>query len=225
MRRLLLLSILFATYSFPALAQPTSGLECTTDDCPLNRLVENLSAVENAARRGVCESEPDAALERKFRSGNLTPNEFVEFIAPYAQASEQETGIPASITIAQAALETGWGRSARRAQNNLFGIKGSGNAGSARLWTREYVRGRWVRVRASFAAYTSFRESVIAHGRLISERPTYARAMEVVNDPRAFARALQRAGYATDPGYASKLLSIVDARDLTRYDDSRDCSS
>ena len=221
-REILFVVAALFSVSIEATAQPVSG-ECDgTPSCPLFGLGDDLAAVNGAS--GLCGTEPDPELEAKFRRGTLTADEFVDFIAPYAQASERETGIPASVTIAQAALETGWGKSARKAANNLFGIKGRGDAGSVKLWTREYVRGRWVRVRANFAAYSSFRESVLAHGRLISERPLYANAMRHTNDPEAFARARQRAGYATDPAYASKLMSIIRRRDLTRFDGTRECS-
>lgn len=211
----------------PGIAQPVSGMECSGPECPLANLGDDIGEVVVAADNRPCAVEADRALERRFRAGEkLTPNEFVRFIAPMAQRSEQETGIPASVIIAQAALETGWGKSARRAANNLFGIKGRGNAGSVKLWTREYVRGRWIKTRATFAAYDSFAASVAAHGRLISENPIYARAMAVKDDgPEAFAKALKRSGYATDPKYAQKLMSTINGRELTQYDGSRDCSA
>jgi flagellum-specific peptidoglycan hydrolase FlgJ len=218
MRRALLTGFfLFATST--AFAQPVSG-ECTGPECPF--WIDDVNAAANAADCGL---SPDVGLEQKFRSGKkLTPDEFVRFMAPMAQQSERETGVPASVTIAQAALETGWGKTTRQVANNLFGIKGAGNNGSVKLWTREYVRGRWVKVRARFAAYQTLGDSVAAHGRLISENRIYARAMAVKDQgPAAFARALQRSGYATDPKYASKLLSIIDKRDLTQYDGSREC--
>lgn len=220
-RALLTVSFLLATMAAPhAFAQPVSGA-CAGPECPL--WMADVNAAADAS--GPCAETVDPELERRFRAGQrLTPDEFVRFIAPMAQQSERETGVPASVTMAQAALETGWGRSARRAANNLFGIKGRGNNGSVRLWTREFVRGRWVRVRASFAAYKTFGDSVAAHGRLISENPVYARAMAARDQgAEAFAKALQRSGYATDPKYASKLMQIIERRDMTQYDGSREC--
>jgi flagellum-specific peptidoglycan hydrolase FlgJ len=83
-----------------------------------------------------------------------------------------------------------------------------------------------VKVRANFAAYNHFGDSVAAHGRLISENRIYARAMAVKDQgPEAFARALQRCGYATDPNYAKKLMQIINKRDLSQYDGSRECTA
>lgn len=224
LRRLITaMSFLGVLSSGIAHAQPANPT-CDPNDpnCPFRDMAE---AVNEAATCGLPVDE--AALAR-FARGNdgdrLSPDEFIALIAPLAQESERETGIPASVTIAQAALETGWGRSARRAANNLFGIKGSGNNGSVRLMTREYQGGRWVRIRARFAAYRRLADSVVAHARLISESGIYDDAMEVKDDYKAFARALQSSGYATDPGYAKKLISIIEARDLARFDDSRECS-
>lgn len=227
-RALVSLSFVLGVFAAPdVFAQPVSGMDCNGPECPLWNLGDGVDAAVNAVDDRPCGLEVDPELERRFRAGQkLTPSEFVRFIAPMAQRSEQETGIPASVTIAQAALETGWGKSARRTANNLFGIKGRGNAGSVKLWTREYVRGRWIKTRASFAAYDSFAASVAAHGRLISENPIYARAMAVKDQgPEAFAKALKRCGYATDPKYAQKLMSMINGRDLDQYDGSRDCST
>ena len=222
MRPLLLASFIVLA-SGSAWAQPVSGA-CTGTDCPLSRLSTDLDAATDLANRA-CSVPPDEAVVAKFRSGQrLTPDEFVRFVAPLAQASERATGVPASVTIAQAALETGWGRSARSAANNLFGIKGGGTAGSVKLWTREYVRGRWVKVRASFAAFRTMADSVIAHGRLVSDSPVYTRAMALKHDPFAFATALQRAGYATDPRYGQLLSGIMRNRNLTRFNGSQECS-
>jgi flagellum-specific peptidoglycan hydrolase FlgJ len=224
-----LFASLFASFvlSSTAFAQPVvfPG-DCSGPECPF-WMTDIYEIMDASADNRPCALEPDPALEAKFRSGKkLTPDEFVRFVAPLAQRSEQETGVPASVTIAQAALETGWGKSSRLVANNLFGIKGRGTAGSVKLWTREYVRGRWVRTRASFAAYQNFGDSVSAHGRLISENTIYRKAMAVKDKgPEPFARALQRAGYATDPQYANKLLSIIRKRDLEQYDGTKDCSA
>ncbi len=217
--------VIGALLALPAVAsaQPSDGM-CPPDviDCPYRRLTDDLRAITDAA----CGQDVDMALLAKYRSGaKLTQNEFVKLIIPFAQASERATGVPASVTIAQAILETGWGKSARHVGNNLFGIKGSGNAGSHTSWTREYSRGRWVKVRAKFASYHSLEDSFIAHATLISGKQRYAKAMDVKGDPWAFARAVHRAGYATDPGYTSKLHSIMRSRKLTQYDDSVECSS
>lgn len=218
-RFLFVVALLLPSASF---AHPVVDGTCPPDviDCPYRRLTDDLRAVTDAA----CPEKLDFALLAKYRRGaKLTQNEFVKLIIPFAQASERATGVPASVTIAQAILETGWGKTARHTGNNLFGIKGRGTAGSHTAWTREYVRGRWVRVRAKFASYGSMEDAFIAHANLISGKKRYAKAMAVRGDAYAFARAVHRAGYATDPGYTKKLHSIMRSRKLTQYDDSVDC--
>lgn len=222
--------LLVAAHASTASAHPVVAVadgSCPpgTPNCPFATLIEDLDAIEAATSgNGPCAKPVDVALLAKFRAGKtLTSAEFVRLMTPMAQASERRTGVPASVTIAQAALETGWGKSARRAANNLFGIKGSGNNGSVKLWTREYIRGRWVKVRANFAAYDDMTDSVVAHAKLISEKSRYAKAMAVRNDANKFAVALQKAGYATDPTYAKKLQSIMNKHDLRDLDDSRAC--
>lgn len=217
--------LLVAAQASTASAQPVDGTcPAGTPDCPFEALASDVDDIVAAAGNGPCAERVDLALLRKFRSGKrLTSAEFVRLMAPMAQASERRTGVPASVTIAQAALETGWGKTTRKAANNLFGIKGSGTNGSVRLWTREYVRGRWIKVRAKFAAYDDMTDSVVAHAKLISERSRYTKAMAVKHDAKKFAVALQKAGYATDPAYAKKLQAIMQTHDLQRLDDSRAC--
>lgn len=141
----------------------------------------------------------------------MEPRQFIERLAPAAVASMKEFGVPASITIAQAALETGWGASVKG--NNLFGIKGQGTERE----TREYVDGEWITVVAGFRVYPSWEASVRDHGRFLAERPRYASVIGAT-DYRAAAQALQQAGYATDPQYAAKLIAIIERWNLSAYD-------
>lgn len=148
-------------------------------------------------------------------------DDFINTVGAAARRSRQATGVPASVTVAQAILESDWGRSRLTRQgNNLFGIKAltaPGPAGVISLSTWEYLDGNDVVVQAPFRAYFSLEESVEDHGRFFRGR-TYRQAMAVADDPRAFARAIQDAGYATDPEYASKLIRLMDRYDLYRFD-------
>lgn len=148
---------------------------------------------------------------------NMTHQEFVDYMGKWAQQSDRETGVPTSVTIAQAILETGWGKHTIGEANNLFGIKGEGPAGSVLVPTKEYQNGEWVTVMAKFAKYHSFEESIAAHAKLIANSRYYTEAMKYQNDPRAFAQKLEGV-YATDPQYAEKLISIMDQYDLYRFD-------
>nr|NLI51580.1 hypothetical protein [Propionibacterium sp.] len=151
-----------------------------------------------------------------------TRQAFISRVAPAALASQQRTGVPASVTIAQAILESGWGQSqlTRRA-NNYFGIKCTAKAsptqrGCVALSTAEYVRGRRVTVVARFRAYANAQGSFEDHARLLASR--YRSAMAVTHHPETFARRLQSAGYATDPRYATRLIALMRQYRLDRYD-------
>jgi flagellum-specific peptidoglycan hydrolase FlgJ len=148
--------------------------------------------------------------------------EFILAIAPGARESQRKTGVPASVTLAQAILESDWGRSKlTREANNLFGIKalnGPGSAGTYEIDTEEVDDGEIVTVPAAFKAYTSLAESIVDHGRWFHENSRYRNALKVRDDPRAFAYAINDAGYATDPAYAPKLIGLIDRFKLDAYD-------
>lgn len=140
---------------------------------------------------------------------------FVDRMLPAALAAERDTGIPAHFMVAQAALETGWGRHepVRRdgsASFNIFGIKaGPGWTGPAvEASTTEVVAGLAQTRVERFRAYSSYEQSFNDYARLLQDNPRYA-AVLGVREPDRFARGLQAAGYATDPEYANKLERII----------------
>jgi flagellum-specific peptidoglycan hydrolase FlgJ len=161
-------------------------------------------------------SAAEAALAN-YQGGRLSPAEFTRLFGPVAREVSSRSGVPASIILAQAALETGWGGSAIGDAKNLFGIKGTGPAGSIRVPSREVINGRTVTVTDNFRKYNSWMESLEDHSRLL-QTSRYAACMRVRDDPEQFARELQRAGYATDPQYASKLISIMRSNNFYQYD-------
>ncbi|MBP1993990.1 glycoside hydrolase family 73 protein [Paenibacillus eucommiae] len=136
---------------------------------------------------------------------------FLSAIGPAAQKDMAASGILASVSIAQAILESGWGSSA--SGNNLFGIKGTGQ----RLTTSEYINGEWVRIVDGFRVYDSWLDSIRDHSRLLQMNPRYAAVIGERNYIKA-SQALQYAGYATDPSYAAKLIIIIEQNGLTKYD-------
>lgn len=141
--------------------------------------------------------------------------EFLAQVAPGAMRSDVLLGVPASITMAQAIIESGWGKTAPG--YNLFGMKGEGPAGSTSHVGVEYRHGKRVYRRSSFRSYASYSESIEDHGRLLSTRARYADARTVAENPAAFARALQ-GKYATDPKYAAKLMDLSRRYELARFD-------
>ncbi|OAS17151.1 glycoside hydrolase family 73 protein [Paenibacillus oryzisoli] len=145
----------------------------------------------------------------------MSKETFIEQIAPAAQANRLAYGILASVTIAQAILESGWGQYAPG--NNLFGIKGSGQQQA----TQEFINGKWLQIVDGFCVYESWSDSIRDHAILLVNNPRYAM---IVNeqDYRKASRRLQQAGYATDPNYADKLIRIIEGSDLTRFDHTED---
>ena len=140
---------------------------------------------------------------------------FIEKILPQAQAAGRELGVDPRAIVAQAALETGWGTShpadKSGGSNNLFGIKAGGNWAGASVEsnTQEYTAGVANDEQAQFRAYGSATDSVKDYVALLRDNPRYAGALNTGSDVQAFASALQRGGYATDPNYANKLISVA----------------
>ena len=150
--------------------------------------------------------------------GRMTRKQFIEFVGKSAQHAMAITEVPASVTVAQAILETGWGKHTIGSAKNLFGIKGRGPLGSVRAQTKEYVKGRYVTVEADFAKYESFDQSVDEHAQFFLRNRRYARALQVKYDPDAFAREIAKAGYATAPDYADALIKLMRDYNLYRFD-------
>ena len=144
--------------------------------------------------------------------------QFLKRLVPAVLAWQQKTGLPASAVLAQAILESDWGRAALARRNrNLFGIKARPNGAGVVYSTREYAGGKPRPVRARFAVYPNYEACLDDYARLLA-RPRYARARAVAANPFAFVVELQRCGYATDPRYARKLALLIRRYRLTQYD-------
>jgi len=134
-----------------------------------------------------------------------------------ARASQEATGVPASVTLAQAIIESGWGDSHMGDAWNFFGIKAQGGEPFVVVRTREVVGGKDVFVNAKFRRFASMEDCFREHGRFLRDNPRYAPAFETT-DAESFARAIHAAGYATDPHYSDALIDIIRQNDLTQYD-------
>lgn len=153
----------------------------------------------------------------------MTPKEFIESIKPAALKLYQETGILPSLSISQAALESGWGKSTlAQKEKNLFGIKGIGTAGNALYSTNEYSGGNLYTTQAGFRKYNNFSESLADYGNLLSKNSRYAPAVSAT-DWTAAAAAMGNSGYATDPNYGNKLKNIM--QDFKLYDIDREAKN
>lgn len=141
-----------------------------------------------------------------------------------AQDSQLYYKVPASVTLAQCILESGWGstRLAKRC-NNFFGIKAE-HLDQPNTYeefpTHEFMHGHEVVIDAAFEKYPDIDSSFRDHARLLSMASRYAPAMAVRTDPFEFANELQACGYSTAPNYGSKLGELIKDYDLTQYDRS-----
>jgi flagellar protein FlgJ len=141
---------------------------------------------------------------------------FVGKLAAPAQAASAATGIPARFIIGQAALESGWGKGEIKKANgmtshNVFGIKATKDwtGKTVSTVTTEYVNGQPKRVVEKFRAYGSYDEAMTDYANILKNNPRYASVLSTSRDATSFANGMQRAGYATDPHYAKKLISIM----------------
>jgi flagellar protein FlgJ len=151
-----------------------------------------------------------------------SPQEFVATMLPMAEAAAEKIGVDPRYLVAQAALETGWGKSIIRTRDgesshNLFGIKshGSWEGESARVLTTEYKGGMAVKEVASFRAYDSYAQSFEDYVSFLQNNGRYEKALSSTENPERFVKELQQAGYATDPQYARKISQI--ARKMQTY--------
>lgn len=138
-------------------------------------------------------------------------SDFIKTIASLAQAeckSRKKWVLP-SVCIAQAALESGWNLNAK----TLFGIKGGGDS----LTTTEYINGKYVTTTASFKKYPTLASAVHGYYDLITENKRYSMAVNN-NNYQSTIKAIASGGYATDPDYANKIISIIQQYKLTDYD-------
>ncbi|WP_448108940.1 flagellar assembly peptidoglycan hydrolase FlgJ [Pseudomonas azerbaijanoccidentalis] len=161
---------------------------------------------------------PLAPAKKAFSSAD----EFVNTMLPMAKEAADRIGVDPRYLVAQAALETGWGKSVMRAQDgssshNLFGIKASSNwqGNSARAITSEFRNGEMVKETAEFRSYDSYKDSFHDLVTLLQTNNRYQDVLKSADNPEQFVRELQKAGYATDPDYASKISQI--AKQMTSY--------
>ena len=155
-----------------------------------------------------------------YTGGKLPPAEFIALFGPVARDSLKATGVPASVTLAQAILETGWGQCSIGDAKNLFGIKGTGPAGTTVVHTQECYNGTFVTIQDGFRKYNTWQESIDDHAKLVSGW-IYKSAWDnyqANHNADEFARGIHKAGYATDPEYANKLINLMQSYNLYEWD-------
>ncbi len=202
---------------WPALK--TAGRDPGDTETPWANLLGKLGALGESGVFGPVVSGATAAVgvAAKLLPGG-DPVNFVRALAPHAQAAAQKLGVSVRALLAQAALETGWGKHLPShgdgsSSFNLFGIKAGSSWDGAKVnvRTQEYEDGAPVHRRDNFRAYESPSDSFADYARLISENPRYAQALGKGENIAGFAHALVRGGYATDPSYAAKITAIANS--------------
>lgn len=190
---------------------------------PSNHLIElskpinmnNLSEVNEKPKSLLKASEQSNGPVIK-QAGFKTPQEFVSTLWPIAQKVADEMGVEPKAIVAQAALETGWGKHIIHHQNgnnshNLFGIKADKrwNGEVAKVSTLEYRNGLAKKEVAPFRVYDSYESSLKDYARFIKDGERYQHAVKEGRSIKGYSEGLQKAGYATDPEYAKKIQRIA----------------
>lgn len=149
----------------------------------------------------------------------MKTTEFLAKLGPMAREDRKKTKILASLTIAQAILESAWGDSGlTKNANNLFGIKGKYNGQGYLCKTFEYdAKGNRYETTAEFKKYPSWQESVNDHSALFLRLPRYANLIGCT-DYRQACENVQADGYATAPNYAGSLIKLIEQYQLYEYD-------
>lgn len=153
---------------------------------------------------------------------NTEQKNYIELVGKVAKSDMKNSGVPASLTTAQAILEGNWGKSELAKNGNaLFGIK------ATKAWkgkvvkkkTVEYKSGKAVEEYAEFRAYDTWEESIRDHGEFLKKNRRYAKVIGETDYKKA-CKAIQEAGYASDPGYADKLIDLIEDYELTKYEET-----
>lgn len=167
----------------------------------------------------------DKKTGEKVKSGNNLPiqtiDQFVKQLKPYADKAAEELGVDGRMLMAQAALETGWGKSVIKTKeggssHNLFNIKAdkSWHGKKAVVPTLEFESGIAKKTVSGFRSYESYQDSFFDYVSFIKQNPRYSDALEQVENPDKYIQELQKAGYATDPRYAEKVMAIYNSRKM-----------
>ena len=196
-----------ATTAAPAPSQSEPALAWQ----PL-RALQGVARNQPSSAEAIAQAAPASPGPTRFSSSE----EFVQAMLPMAEKAAARLGVDPHYLVAQAALETGWGKSIIKRpdgsnSHNLFGIKAHGGwqGESASVMTHEYRDGVKGQERASFRSYASFEQSFDDYVNFLEGNGRYKQALARTENPDTFFRELQQAGYATDPQYANKVSQIA----------------
>ena len=203
---------------------PASASTAASQAATANNTVSSATNQDNSAQATSTQSfaaqtnTQQVNLNSLHFSNNASSQRFIESVAPGAINGWNKYGVLPSVTVAQAIIESGWGRSGLATQaHNLFGIKGSYNGNSVTMPTREVYGGRSVYINDAFRAYANNSQSVEDHGSFLYVNSRYHNLLGDTNYA-SVARKLQADGYATDPNYANALIRMVQTYGLNQLD-------
>ena len=171
-----------------------------------------------------CQDGTDPLQQKTFGNNNPTvigsastgPAAFIQSHLAAARSVKTKYRVPISVCLAQSGLETGWGRSV--VGNAYFGIKAGAGHRSVATTTHEVSGGNVVTITADFRSYASFDDAADDYGSFLTINNRYRSAFDHTDNPEAFAKAVADAGYATDPDYGTKLVSIMQHNNLEAFD-------
>lgn len=203
-------------------------------DTQLEAEFELIAETENSSANLRIEYELDADANASFNAAlNLnqnkphalpsSPQEFVDQVAQHAQPAAERLGVSSDVLIAIAALETGWGQhfpaNAGASSNNYFGIKADSRwqGESLNSQTLEFSDGVFNKQNESFRAYSSLTDSFNDFADFLLKNDRYANALELAGDAAEFLQGIQKAGYATDPNYADKVLNVLNNKAFSNF--------
>lgn len=156
-------------------------------------------------------------------AGFGSPEEFVKSLLPIANEVSKELGLDPKAMVAQAAVETGWGQymihsGDGRNSHNLFGVKASRGWQGEKLYvdTLEFQGDTAHKTKAAFRGYDSFQDAMHDYVDFLKSSPRYTDALQNAGDAERYFSELQQAGYATDPEYKEKVMSVLNSERLTQ---------
>lgn len=207
------------------LAQSMAGRGVGLADIMVQQLSRNMAGQSEVGKAGAVPpatsgaqrpTAPHAMSALPSAYSENAQQDFVDRMLPHAVQASKITGVPTQLMLGQAALESGWGKREIRMPDgsnsfNLFGIKATAgwNGKVAEVMTTEYRNGIAYKQVERFRAYSSYAEAFQDHANLIGNNARYAEVMQQAGNPAGMAVAIQRAGYATDPNYADKLVRVM----------------
>ena len=205
--------------SLPEFRDPKKAAHVSEHDFTVPKRGVSGTAVSVATKSGTSNSTKATTSVSDIGS---SPETFVRKLWPLAKRAAQKIGASAEALIAQAALETGWGKSVIRhsdgsSSHNLFNIKADErwHGQTAAKPTVEYHQGVASKQVAQFRSYKSYSDSFNDYVQFLESNPRYEQALAVASNPQRFVQSLQHAGYATDPEYANKLNEIMSRSTIT----------